>query len=273
VTFQIDYLALAPEIIVVSTMILVLALDLILPRAQKYWTATAAVAGTAMALVPLAVMVIDDESRSMFDGSYVVDEFALVLKGLFIVAAYVVFLMSHNYIESERYYQGEYYFLLLASLLGSLVMASSRDLIIMFIGIELVNPGHEFGYRPFPEAQTAALVELARDIVRRHAIPARNVVGHSDVAPRRKVDPGELFDWPRLAAAGVGLWPEESDDCIMDPDVVRDMLADFGYETENLFNTLQAFQRHFRPVRVNGRVDFESVRLLKGLLELIAVRH
>lgn len=138
-TFQIDYLALAPEIIVVATMILVLALDLILPRAQKYWTATAAVGGTALALVPLAVMVIDDESRSMFDGSYVVDEFALVLKGLFIVSAYIVFLMSHNYIESDRYYQGEYYFLLLASLLGSLVMASSRDLIIMFIGIELVT--------------------------------------------------------------------------------------------------------------------------------------
>ena len=74
-----------------------------------------------------------------FDGSYVVDEFALVLKSLFLVAAYIVFLMSHNYIESERYYQGEYYFLLLASVLGSLVMASSRDLIILFIGIELVT--------------------------------------------------------------------------------------------------------------------------------------
>ncbi len=138
------------------------------------------------------------------------------------------------------------------------------------IGIELVNPGHEFGYRPFPEAQTAALVDLARDIVRRHAIPARNVVGHSDVAPTRKMDPGELFDWPRLAAAGVGLWPEESGDCLMDPEVVRDMLADYGYETENLFNTLQAFQRHFRPARVNGRIDFETARLLKGLLELLA---
>lgn len=66
----------------------------------------------------------------------------------------------------------------------------------------------------------------------------------------------------------MGLWPEESDDCIMDPDVVRDMLADYGYETENPFNTLQAFQRHFRPARVNGRVDFETARLLKGLLEM-----
>ncbi len=137
--FQIDYLALAPELIVVTTMIIVLALDLILPRPKKYWTATVAVAGTALALVPLAFLVLEDEVRSMFDGSYVVDEFALVLKGLFLVAAYIVFLMSHSYIESERYYQGEYYFLLLASLLGSLVMASSRDLIVLFIGIELVT--------------------------------------------------------------------------------------------------------------------------------------
>jgi N-acetylmuramoyl-L-alanine amidase len=136
------------------------------------------------------------------------------------------------------------------------------------VGVELVNPGHEFGYRPFPEAQTRALVDLARDIVRRHAIPARNVVGHSDVAPRRKMDPGELFDWRGLAAAGVGLWPGESAECLMDPGVVRDMLADHGYETENLFETLKAFQRHFRPARVNGRVDFETARLLKGLLEM-----
>jgi NADH-quinone oxidoreductase subunit N len=84
-------------------------------------------------------LAIQGEVISMFDGSYVVDEFALVLKGLFLVAGYIIFLMSHHYIESERYYQGEYYFLLLASLLGSLVMASSRDLITLFIGLELVT--------------------------------------------------------------------------------------------------------------------------------------
>lgn len=137
--FEIDYLALAPELIVAATLVAVLALDLILPRVKKYWAATAAVAGTALALVPLAFLAVDGETRSMFDGSYVVDEFALVLKGLFLVAAYIVFLMSVNYIESERYYQGEYYFLLLASVLGSLVLASGRDLIVLFIGIELVT--------------------------------------------------------------------------------------------------------------------------------------
>jgi NADH-quinone oxidoreductase subunit N len=139
VPFEIDYLALAPELIIVGTLILVLVLDLILPRPQKYWTATVAVAGTALALLPLGLLALSDETISMFDGSYVVDDFALVLKGLFLVAAYLVFLMSHHYIESERYYQGEYYFLLLASVLGSLVMASSRDLIVLFIGLELVT--------------------------------------------------------------------------------------------------------------------------------------
>jgi NADH-quinone oxidoreductase subunit N len=137
--YEIDYLALAPELIIVGTLILVLALDLVLHRENKYWTATVAVAGTALALVPLGILAINGETISMFEGSYVVDEFALVLKGLFLLSAYIVFLMSHHYIESDRYYQGEYYFLLLASLLGSLVMASARDLIVLFIGLELVT--------------------------------------------------------------------------------------------------------------------------------------
>jgi NADH-quinone oxidoreductase subunit N len=117
----------------------VLTLDLFLPRSQKYWTASLAVAGTALALLPLGVLAVNGETISMFGGSYVVDEFALVLKGLFLVAAYIVFLLSHHYIESDRYYQGEYYLLLLASLLGSLVMASARDLIVLFVGLELVT--------------------------------------------------------------------------------------------------------------------------------------
>jgi NADH-quinone oxidoreductase subunit N len=98
-----------------------------------------AVAGTALAAVPLVILAAEGETRSMFDGSYVVDEFAVILKGVFIVSAYIVFLMSHHYIESDRFYQGEYYFLLLSSVLGSLVMASARDLIILFIGLELTT--------------------------------------------------------------------------------------------------------------------------------------
>ena len=85
-----------------------------------------------------------------------------------------------------------------------------RDINGRSIGIELANPGHEFGYREFPELQMQALIDLSRDILGRHTIPARNVVGHSDIAPDRKLDPGEFMDWPRLAEARIGLWPQEA---------------------------------------------------------------
>src|SRR5665213_1969784 len=99
------------------------------------------------------------------------------------------------------------------------------------IGIELVNPGHEHGYCDFPEAQMAALETLCRDILARHAIPARHVLGHSDVAPQRKQDPGERFDWARLARAGVGLWPIERAGTrdAGDIDDVQRLLAAIGY--------------------------------------------
>ena len=138
------------------------------------------------------------------------------------------------------------------------------------VGIELVNPGHEHGYRLFPEAQIEAALTLSVDIVGRHNIPARNVVGHSDVAPQRKTDPGEFFDWARFAAAGVGLWPDEADMIDPSPANVFKLLSEVGYEVENGLATMKAFQRHFRPERVNGRVDGPSVRKLQGLADLIA---
>ena len=137
--FEIDYLALAPELVVVATILGVLALDLLLPRRAKFLTAIAAVLGVSLAAIPLLIMAVDGTTRSMFEGSFTVDTFALVLKGLFVVSAYLVLLMSVSYIEGERYYQGEYYFLILCSLLGSLVMASARDLIVLFIGLELTT--------------------------------------------------------------------------------------------------------------------------------------
>ncbi|MGH6954116.1 MAG: N-acetylmuramoyl-L-alanine amidase, partial [Alphaproteobacteria bacterium] len=117
-----------------------------------------------------------------------------------------------------------------------------QDLNSCSLGIELVNPGHEFGYRPFPEPQMAALERLALDLVRRHRIPPSRVLGHSDVAPRRRRDPGELFDWPRLARPGVGLWPEWGPTPVggqtlgrgdEGPEVLelQRALAAFGYET------------------------------------------
>ena len=119
--WDIDYLALGPEIAIAVTLVLVLAVDLFTTRMNKYWTATVAVLGTTLAFVPLILLVARDETVSMFGGSYVVDDFSLVLKGLFLVAAYLVMLMSVSYIESDRYYQGEYYVLLLSSILGHLL--------------------------------------------------------------------------------------------------------------------------------------------------------
>lgn len=145
--------------------------------------------------------------------------------------------------------------------------AGARDVNSRSIGIELVNPGHEFGYRPFPEAQIAALVILCQGILRRHAISPSRVLGHSDVAPQRKTDPGELFPWPRMAAAGIGLWPVMGGD--PDDGAVAGLLAHYGYDPEApLEKTITAFQRHFRPSRVDGVADDETRKMLAGLVAL-----
>jgi len=141
----------------------------------------------------------------------------------------------------------------------------NTDINARSIGIEMVNPGHEFGLKPFPEKQMAALYTLVLEIVQRHLIPGRNVVGHSDVAPRRKDDPGELFDWPRLYKCGIGVWPEEGQGGDMDEQQAGILLRDFGYETDDLGKTLEAFQRHFRPAEINGKLDLETAQLLGGL--------
>ena len=95
------------------------------------------------------------------------------------------------------------------------------------VGIEIVNPGHEFGYRDFPSAQMAAVAALCLEVLARHPIPARNVVGHSDVAPDRKQDPGERFDWRWLAGRGVGFWPEDAEEASDDACAA---LARIGYD-------------------------------------------
>lgn len=141
------------------------------------------------------------------------------------------------------------------------------------IGVEIVNPGHEFGYRPFPDTQIRAVIALCVRLLARHPIPPRNVVGHSDVAPTRKTDPGELFPWERLKAYGVGLWPfdPEVDDTVDLPaDKVTRMLARYGYDVTEPPAAVAAFQRHFRPERVDGVADPQTAgrlaRLLGGLV-------
>ena len=130
------------------------------------------------------------------------------------------------------------------------------------IGIELVNPGHEFGYRPFAEAQIGALITLCHGILMRHAIASARVLGHSDVAPMRKTDPGELFPWERLARAGIGLWPEK-----ILSDLTADALPRYGYDPGAAPDKLiLAFQRHFRPNELTGLWDAECGALLAGLL-------
>jgi len=134
------------------------------------------------------------------------------------------------------------------------------------IGIEIVNPGHEFGYVPFPQPQMDAVVTLLAGIVARHRIAPANVVGHSDIAPTRKQDPGELFDWPRLAALGLAAAPAPSlDPGWSDPGFLA-ALARYGYDITAPTEAVIAFQRRHRPARLDGAIDAECRSLLRGLL-------
>jgi len=154
---------------------------------------------------------------------------------------------------------------------GIACWAGETDINNRSIGIELVNPGHEFGYEPFPPRQMAALIALGQAIVERHPIPPWRVLGHSDVAPARKTDPGELFDWERLARAGLGIWPTAKlTDAPTELASVQRDLADFGYEiaVSGIDDTatrgvVTAFQRHFRPARIDGAIDIQTARLAR----------
>jgi N-acetylmuramoyl-L-alanine amidase len=160
-----------------------------------------------------------------------------------------------------------------ASHAGHSCWESESDLNIVSIGVEIVNPGHEWGYRPFPAEQMTAVEQLCCDILSRRPIPPYRVVGHSDIAPDRKSDPGELFDWPRLARAGIGIWPQARPDLargrgrgigVVERAACLANLAAIGYcvrpDTEAI--VVAAFQRRFRPERWDGRLDAETSRRL-----------
>lgn len=151
------------------------------------------------------------------------------------------------------------------------------------IGIEIVNPGHEHGYRDFPDAQVEAALALSRDICARWAIQPQRVLAHSDVAPRRKQDPGEKFPWYRLAAAGVGHWvaptpiregvrlaPGDEGEPV---EHLQTLLSLYGYgiEIDGRYgpvteDVVRAFQRHFRQELVDGVADFSTADTLRNLL-------
>ncbi len=170
-----------------------------------------------------------------------------------------------------------------------------KDINGLSIGIELVNPGHDSSgyigdYRPFPEAQMIALRKLCQEIIARHPIKPCHILGHSDIAPDRKCDPGELLDWAKLSAWGIGLWPSPpesesgpelrlgqkvapSTSKIDDVVEFQKKLADYGYNIDITGHMDQqteavigAFQRHFSPSLINGIMDVECAALLDNLL-------
>lgn len=150
------------------------------------------------------------------------------------------------------------------------------------IGIEIANPGHSYGYPDFPEAQIAAVIALGGDIVKRYLIGADRVLAHSDVAPQRKLDPGEKFPWQRLHRAGVGAWVPAGPirpgavlapgDCGAEVVALQTALRDYGYgiEATGAYDdrteaVVAAFQRHFRPDRIDGRADPSTIETLWAL--------
>jgi N-acetylmuramoyl-L-alanine amidase len=162
------------------------------------------------------------------------------------------------------------------------------DLNSRSIGIEIVNGGHDFGLPPFPDAQIAAVIELCQGILSRWPIPQNRIVAHSDIAPDRKEDPGERFPWRRLAEAGIGLWPEPvrpepwmmhgaaMGDAGMTVEGLQRALATIGYNIsvtgkfdEATAAVVRAFQRRWRPIRVNGEGDVETITLAHAVATLV----
>lgn len=137
------------------------------------------------------------------------------------------------------------------------------------VGVEIVNPGHEFGYRRFPKAQMQAVAALSAAIMARWGMAPRAVLGHSDVAPTRKQDPGELFDWAWLAEQGVGVMPRPQAvdfDGLQDEDELRRLLTAVGYDdAAPLSAVLAAFQRHFLPPKLGLATDAETFAVLRAL--------
>lgn len=165
--------------------------------------------------------------------------------------------------------------------------AGDTDINSRSIGFEIHNPGHDDGYPDFPEAQMLAVIALGLDVVRRWNMRPERVLAHSDVAPARKNDPGERFDWPRLARAGLGLWvppvPLDASDAGLGADapdpcarLAQDGLRHYGYGLAATgvidaatTKVVTAFQRHFRPARVDGRLDRSTSATLERLLRAL----
>jgi N-acetylmuramoyl-L-alanine amidase len=167
---------------------------------------------------------------------------------------------------------------------GQSSWAGETDINSCSIGIEIANPGHEFGYPDFPRRQIAAVIALCRSILTRHRIRADRILAHSDVAPARKQDPGEKFPWRLLHDSGIGLWVKPTPivnggrifvlgDRDPEVDTLRASLRSLGYGIEKsggydaeTMAVVAAFQRHFRPAKVDGIADVSTVATLRAVL-------
>lgn len=146
-----------------------------------------------------------------------------------------------------------------------------EDLNSRSIGIEIVNGGHDFGLPAFPDIQIDAVIELCLAIQDRWKIPQTRIVGHSDIAPERKDDPGERFPWRRLAQSAIGVWPGAVNDAGESSDFdIGEALTRIGYRPvtgiEDLKAVVRAFQRRWRPADVSGEADRETVQLIRAVV-------
>ena len=151
------------------------------------------------------------------------------------------------------------------------------------IGIEIVNGGHDFNLPAFPDKQIKALEGLLEKLIQKYSVSADKILGHSDVAPGRKIDPGEKFPWARLAQNGYGLWPapqemdfQAAQDLILEQGSVLELLGGFGYDTRvEFFVLIQEFHRHFYPEKFKdaARASEPDVATIAKLLSLIRQKH
>lgn len=155
----------------------------------------------------------------------------------------------------------------------------ASDLNSLSIGIEIQNPGHEHGYPAFPHAQMQAVAALCCDISERWSVPPERILAHSDIAPGRKIDPGEKFDWAYLASRGVGHWVEPAalvdwalSDAQSSIDEALGLMRTYGYGIDNPGRDdwqsvlLRTFQMHFRPALADGRLDTGTLDTLRRLV-------
>jgi len=169
---------------------------------------------------------------------------------------------------------------------GASFWKGERDVNSRSIGIEIVNPGHDLGYPPFPDAQIEAVIALLKDVCGRRGVAPERILGHSDVAPARKIDPGEKFPWNRLAAAGVGHFvppvPASGGRYMQRGDegrpveALQSLLALYGYDVgvtgvydQGTFDAVTAFQRHSRTEKIDGIADMSTIATLHALLSAL----